>query len=522
MFVFVGCNPQYCDFTFDFFTYIPDRDANGRLYVQQVQKLKCLIAACIDKQQLCPAIVVKHLFSSAVLEFSKNALAKFDFMDIARPNKIQPESHAEYMVHFFVSARKYYANTVDNIPQNAFEYAASKVSERFLDSLHHFALRNNFPEAELPDIAEQLVEEVDRQLRAWLPCTATKQFDEIGELVRCDCLLKNHGDGHQSSRTYNVESFDKLGESSFTFKPFSCRWKGEFQTNEKYTPVGWFVDCTVLASISRMARTEFVQNHKHVLESQKKLLMHLQKPSIMCLACLMHFPDEVLHCLHTLCNLCCKELLVDGTVECPFCNAPSKWAYMEIPSGAGYRILSVSATDALFHALLLQKIEDQIGIPVYQLFDLIVAENAAALSSIGYSILKKNAQQVLAACQEELDENRAATHTYVSFSYPLSHFPPFSKHACSFFPRTRVLGTSKMPRVVLLLGSAVACSYNSQNLRWLQDYEDFSNITIKVLSQFARQKTNFALSCEVLGSMEAHHIWEKNRVFDLHLVSGSN
>jgi hypothetical protein len=138
-----------------------------------------------------------------------------------------------------------------------------------------------------------------------------------------------------------------------------------------------------------MTSTEFHLHHKHTLESQMILLKPLKK-RITCLACLMNFPDEVLQCSHTLCSSCCKELLVDGTVACPFCNQHCEWECEEIPDGAGYRILSLSAThkNTLMPALLLHKIEDQTGIPVNQLFDFIAAEDAAVLS-VGRNHKKK-------------------------------------------------------------------------------------------------------------------------------------
>lgn len=157
-----------CEFAFiDKIPYIPDRATNGKIYAEQIPKLKCLIATCIDKQRLFSATIVRQLLSSAVQEFSKNALATFDFMEITTEKQIAPDTYTKYLLQFFTFIRKnpmlekiqrIYKHTseeiLSNVTQDAFGFAAARLSERFLDTLHHFILRNNIPTVEVPDTAK--------------------------------------------------------------------------------------------------------------------------------------------------------------------------------------------------------------------------------------------------------------------------------------------------------------------------------------------------------------------------------
>jgi hypothetical protein len=128
-------------------------------------------------------------------------------MDITKHSKIiKPDDCAYHIGNFFDTVHKYKIKIKDSNLQNTLEYSASMVSQRLWDILQHFVLRNYIPEA------KRLVGEVDAQSRDWLPCTATEYFKEIGKLVHCDSLLKNHGGGHQSSQIFFVETslMDKL------------------------------------------------------------------------------------------------------------------------------------------------------------------------------------------------------------------------------------------------------------------------------------------------------------------------
>lgn len=84
-------------------------------------------------------------------------------------------------------------------------------------------------------------------------------------------------------------------------------------------------------------------------------------------------PAEVLGCGHLVCEQCCKEF-ANGFIESPFCEWKGKWTGYNIPSIAGIRVLSIdgAGVEGLGSILLLQKIEEQLGIAIHQLFDLIV------------------------------------------------------------------------------------------------------------------------------------------------------
>jgi hypothetical protein len=365
-----------------------------------VTKLKQLIALSIDNQQLYSQAVVRQLISKAVLTFSQNANADFNFMQVME--QILPSQH-NYLTHFFGAAYHYYLHVHKDRHTifSALKNAAARFSERLLDHIYHFILRYHIPLSDMPKVMQQTIEALDKVIRLeWLPCGATKNFPEIGE-VCCGVSQKYHGNTHQSQLTYILQ----VPKDGFFGKLFgakekitqACRWEGAF--DEMHLQVGWFVEPRVFCQT--LTTENFLDRHKQFLESNSDFYSQLEPHcSNSCLACLMNFPAEVLPCKHTLCKTCCEELMENGVVQCPFCHMKGKWTYSEIPNGAAPRILTLGGVKSYTtaHAILLQNIEEKLSIPIHQLFDLIVATNSGTVSALGYGILKRPGNLVVAAC----------------------------------------------------------------------------------------------------------------------------
>jgi hypothetical protein len=399
----------------------------------------------------------RQVLSTAVHEFSLDPRAKFDFMKAAMRNRPLPDNYTAYLLEFFYSANEYYKKKGMST-QQAFDNATERLSERFLDSFLHHSVRNKI--AILPSrIPKEKLEEVDGHIRKLLPCSAAKHFDGTGE-VHCDSIFESHGEVHQSSEVYMqevpnmlFEFFAKLfGKTAKKTATQACRWEGTFQTQEMYATIGWFVDSKLMGSDRPMTTVEYFNSHDKVLESQKEILAQI-KTTRLCLACLLDIPTEVLECDHFLCVTCCKELRKDGVVECPFCNHKKEWAHVDIPEGAGFRVLAISGAGVrgLVSTLLLQHIEDQLSIPIYQLFDIIVGTSAGGLNALLYGVKKMNGSEVkdkFASAVIEAFKDRPDMHLLqLGYQY-------FSKarHSAleTLIPETVLFGSSQIPRVAVV------------------------------------------------------------------------
>jgi hypothetical protein len=115
-----------------------------------------------------------------------------------------------------------------------------------------------------------------------------------------------------------------------------------------------------------------------------------------------------------LCTPCCKELEINGLIECPFCSIQGNWEHEDIPLGSGVRVLIIDGAgfQGLSGALFLQKIEQQLGIQIHHLFDLIVGTDSGALSALGYGALYKTGDQMVQLFKKAkvyLSEDRHST-----------------------------------------------------------------------------------------------------------------
>jgi hypothetical protein len=287
-----------------------------------------------------------QLFSTAVCEFSKDFKAKFDFIEVAIRDHPLPNDYPNHIHEFFTLVYNYYKANGDpysvndgasKVPststgkgmsnQDAFEKAVERLSERLPNSFLHHIVRNkiNVP-AGISKALDEQFEKVDALIRELMPCSATKQYDNVG-LVHCEFAQgprgkESHGDMHQSAQTHLVQ-IPREGLLKFLGPNTArqqCRWEGKFSAPEKYTKPKWFFDPLPITRAGIVTEEEFLPKFKQVLASQKKIFPQI-KTTRVCLACLLATPTEVLGCNHTLCKDCCKEL----NTKCPFCDEKGAW-----------------------------------------------------------------------------------------------------------------------------------------------------------------------------------------------------
>jgi hypothetical protein len=132
----------------------------------------------------------------------------------------------------------------------------------------------------------------------------------------------------------------------------------------------------------------------------------------------------------------------------------------DIPHGAGVRVLSISGdgTQGLSAGILLQKIEEQLGIGICDLFDLIVGIDSGALSALGYGRLRLsgvNMVEVLHKAMLEMMEH----HIETSGSEAILFYHRAVGKRLSF-PNKCIFAGSQMPRVAI----DVPSGYKNQNI----------------------------------------------------------
>jgi hypothetical protein len=312
----------------------------------------------------------------------------------------------------------------------------------------------NIPPLELTKAMHDHLSLFDSIVRGALPCSAVKKFEEISEVVHCESTQARHGDVHQSSKTYfqttiRDGSFAKLFGSKDTVV-VPCRWEGTFEYADEEYPFGWFVDSKLTESGVPSTWDDFVNNHKKVLQSQKRILKKLHKSILqVCLACLLGDAEEVLDCGHLLCTTCCKEFLHGRAIECPFCDKLGEWQCVDIPHHAGVRVLEVDGLESqgLSVAVLLQQIEERLGINVHNLFDLIVGKNTGALIALGFGVhcmsgtrVVDQFRKVSPAMLPRTKATRISEPIYFNVRSLLTDLPP---------PKRLFVGSRHMPRVAV-------------------------------------------------------------------------
>jgi hypothetical protein len=416
-----------------------------------------------------------QLFSTAVREFSKDSNAKFDFIEVAMRNQPLPHDYANQLHEFFTLVYNYYkangdpynSNNINAIGrrgmsnQDAFETAAIRLSERLVDTFHHYIVRNqiNVPAAGIPKALDERIEKVDALIRELMPCNASRQYDNIG-LVYCDSTrgphnFESHGDVHQSAQTYQMQ-VPREGLLKFLGQRVirqACRWEGKFIVPAKYKTPKWFFDPAGLIT-GLVTATDL--KFKQLVESQKRLLAQI-KTTRLCLSCLLAVPTEVLDCNHMLCVDCCKEIRNGNVIECPFCDQEGTWDHVDVPDGAGYRVLSLDGggVRGVVSSLMMQRLEEMLRIPIRHLFDLIVGTSAGGINALGYGISLKSGAEMTLTFQEL---SKFAYKKTFSISSKLLQFffgstylrKPLRDALEGFVGNKPILGSTQMPRVAVL------------------------------------------------------------------------
>jgi hypothetical protein len=450
-----------------------------------VLALKDLIAKSIDKQKLPTKRAVMQLFSWALPEFSKDPQAVFNFMDIAMSNQPLPQDYPAYLQEFFLCIYKKHLELGEH-QHLAFDLASNRLSERLLDSfLLHMVRKNLEIRPGMPDGLKTRIELVEKAIESFIPCTSIQMFSGLTDPVYCESSCGEHGDIHQSSKTYTEEvpAVGLLsrwwGSTKVITK--SCRWEGKLDRPTKCAIPGWLAHTPV--PDSRITAATFFPEHKKLLTSQQQILSQLDTPRL-CLACLLNIPTEFLRCKHKLCGECCQELLADGIIECPFCNEQNAWKRADIPDGAGFRVLTIDGggVRGVISAVLLSHIETLLNIPLHQLFDFIIGTSIGGLNSVGFGALNLRGPEMVQHIIELSESafkstaflgNNSLGWLYYGYKYRRE---PLHDALTKILPESPMFGSCQLPRVAM-----VACEVSDGKPRIVlfSTYNSMKNKTVK-------------------------------------------
>lgn len=409
------------------------------------------------------------MFSMVLPVMSTSPEAAFNFMDVALCNQPLPQNYTGYLEEFFQSVfKKHVELKLD--PKSAFEIAVECLSARFLDSFLHHMVRNNMEiRPGIPDKFKYYIQEVERAIMKFVPCDAIHKFDQLEGLVCCESYASEHGNIHQSSRTYQetiVQGgfFGMFGKKQTITQ--ACRWYGETEVPSKYSTSGWLSNMPGIHTLSQSAvdRDSFFAGHIDLLDKQRDILSHIQTHRL-CLACVLDIPTERLVCNHLLCISCCQEIEANGKLVCPFCDIQGYWSIQNIPAGAGVRLLTLDGGGirGLVSAMMMTRIENQLGVPCHQLFDLIVGTSSGGLNALGLGARQLSGSKMFNAFKE-FSRKAFQKSSYFSFARYMYGYKylrgPLHNALAEFLPDEPMLGSTKSPKVAV-----VACEMSEGKTR---------------------------------------------------------
>ena len=168
----------------------------------------------------------------------------------------------------------------------------------------------------------------------------------------------------------------------------ACRWDGtHYASSYTSTRLSEVVNKDMQQDLYKSLDQSRLQFDSVVADA----VYHAPSPRV-CLGCLLQIPTEQLRCGHLLCSVCCQEQTpVDSFIRCPLCQSECLWDHPNIPEGAGYRILALDGGGirGVVTAVILGQIVANLGIPINQLFDLVVGTGSGGLIALGISEQKR-------------------------------------------------------------------------------------------------------------------------------------
>lgn len=326
-----------------------------------------------------------------------------DFVDLILPNLPPPHHQTGYLVAFFEYV--YLVGKKEAGVHRAFQNAFTTLASRIYIAFQHHIIRVNEADRlgpkELSSISSNsqailehmltLIDKVEEEILRYKPCCAVWNEDPS---VECELLEENHHNvPHKSSKTRKIPMpiGGILGWLGFHHDiDVAITWVGNYTDPSDRESL---LEITKKNAEDHKAVTirDFWQHHSLYLSSDL-----FQTPSYrVCLGCLLQLPTEQLACGHILCANCCQENKKSkSVVKCPFCDKEVLWDHAELPEGAGYRILSLDAGGirGIVTAMILVQIETLIGIPITNLFDLIVGSGSGGLIALSYGEGKRMEQ----------------------------------------------------------------------------------------------------------------------------------
>lgn len=238
--------------------------------------------------------------------------------------------------------RKYYANPSLTWPENELEL-------------------ENFLATWKPEI-----QRISEQVMNFAPCSSEMTFvcAEKGKFTAtCQQHKAFHGRGHKSMLTYKFCVPSKIVTSGER----ACTWPGEFSTS--YESLGEDLLLHVCS---------YIMNNRPLTQFGS---IECISDSDYCNLCFSGRSTVTLTCSHSVCERCYDEI-IQQTSRCMFCKQKQiSRSLRAIPKFSGLRVLSLDGggIPSFVSLKLLHMFEQRSGIPIKDLFDLIIGTDCGGL-----------------------------------------------------------------------------------------------------------------------------------------------
>ncbi len=201
------------------------------------------------------------------------------------------------------------------------------------------------------------------------PCSSVARFTcfEKKEMdVDCAMLKATHGSCHKAARSYKYQIENRTYERS-------CVWNGRYETKHLH-------ETELLLEFFRGEIDISDRDLKYWISQLKSIY----PDATYCTLCFKGLSNVTLTCGHSICEICYKEWVTDKK-KCPFCKKSEVTRSLRpISKFAGLRVLSLDGggNRGYVSLAILKLFEDAIGIPIGDMFDLIVGTSIGAVSAL--------------------------------------------------------------------------------------------------------------------------------------------
>lgn len=410
-------NPYFLDIQI---LYFPDINHSAEVFIQQLGHLTNAINLGLNRSRrvkvangfLLQRSQLFNLFQTAVTMFSEDPSAHLDFFELStrlnRGNAAFTDDLEAYFLAAFAKARKGDGHHQPLSPSEAWQFALNNLTQRFIDVVLWSAHVNHVPglrpgpDSSIPDFWIKRFLITYESIRKLLPCQARHTFLQYdGTIIDAHCteVLAYHSETHKSSLSFKAKR-DEFSAWSLVFKnytPTPCHWPGEFQNqNLASYPLStmappfaildhaWKHQPHLEWPITQPEdRASFYEQHKQAVKDSSHHIraVYSEESDLICLGCLLELPTLLQPCGHLFCRSCVLSGFEFDDRKCPICDHEMLSPPTQLPIISGPRILTLDGggVRGLVEVIILQRLEEIIGVPIQDCFDLIGGTSTGAL-----------------------------------------------------------------------------------------------------------------------------------------------